>query len=66
MLQAAGRVRGLVLEVQVNAVRGKSGQVQRDEVRVSTALEICLNTRDGAVQPGGVGRCCSVHRNIVA
>ena len=53
MLQAARGVGGLVLEVQVNAVRGKGGQAQRDEMRVGAALVVGLDASDGFVEPGG-------------
>ena len=55
MLQAARGVRGFVLEVQVNAVRGKGGQAQRDQVGVGAALVIGFDAGDGFVEPGGRG-----------
>ena len=53
MLQAARGVRGFVLEVQVNAVRSKGGQAQRDQVGVGTALVVGFDAGDGFVEPGG-------------
>ena len=53
VLQAARGVRGFVLEVQVNAMRGKGGQAQRDQVGVGTALVIGFDAGDGFVEPGG-------------
>ena len=54
VLQAARGVRGFVLEVQVNAVRGKGGQAQRDQVGVGASLVIGFDAGDGFVEPGGV------------
>ena len=53
VLQAARGVRGFVLEVQVNAVRGKGGQAQRDQVGVGASLVIGFDAGDGFVEPGG-------------
>ena len=53
VLQAARGVRGLVLEVQVKAVRGEGGQAQRDQVGVGAALVVGLDAGDGFVEPGG-------------
>lgn len=55
MLQAAGGVRGFVLEVQVNAVGREGGQAQGDQVRVGTALVVSFDAGDGFVEPGGAG-----------
>ncbi|EKD96817.1 MAG: hypothetical protein ACD_23C01243G0001 [uncultured bacterium] len=51
VLEAAGGVGGLVFQVQVNAVAGKGGQGQGDQVRVSAALVIGLDAGDGRVEP---------------
>ena len=53
VLQAARGVRGFVLEVQVNAVRSKGGQAQRDQVGVGAALVVGFDAGDGFVEPGG-------------
>ena len=53
VLQAACGVRGFVLEVQVNAVRGKGGQAQRDQVGIGAALVVGFDAGDGFVEPGG-------------
>ncbi len=53
MLQAARGVRGFVLEVKVNAMRGKRGQAQRDQMRVGASLVVCFDAGDGFVEPGG-------------
>ena len=51
MFQAARGVGGFVLEVQVNAMRGKGGQAQRDQVGVGTALVVGFDAGDGFVEP---------------
>ena len=53
VLEAARGVGGFVLEVQVNAMRGKDGQAQRDQVGVGTALVVGFDAGDGCVEPGG-------------
>ena len=55
VFEAARGVRGLVLEVQVNAVRSKGGQAQRDQVGIGAALVIGFDAGDGFVEPGGGG-----------
>ena len=62
VLQAARGVRGFVLEVQVNAVRGKGGQAQRDQVGVGASLVIGFDAGDGFVQPGGGGFHMTTYR----
>ena len=62
MFEAARGVRGLVLEVQVNAVRSKGGQAQRDQVGVGAALVIGFDAGDGFVEPGGGGFHMTTYR----
>ena len=54
VLEAARGVCGLVLEVQVNALRSKGGQAQWDQVGIGTALVVGFDAGDGFVEPGGV------------
>ena len=53
VLQAARGVRGFVLEVQVNAQRGKRGQAQWDQVGIGATLVVGFDPGDGFVEPGG-------------
>ena len=62
VLEAAGGVRGFVLEVQVDAVGSEGGQAQGDQVRVGAALVVGFDAGDGFVEPS-VGGCC--HPRIV-
>jgi hypothetical protein len=50
VLQAAGGVAGLVLQVQLHT--REAGQRQRDQVRVAAALEVGLDAADGLAHPG--------------
>ncbi|MNO99776.1 hypothetical protein D3C76_915570 [compost metagenome] len=50
VLEAAGGMAGLVLEVQVDA--GQAGHVQRDQVRIGAALKIRLDDADRLAGPG--------------
>ena len=53
VLEAARGVCGLVLEVQVNALRGKGGQAKWDQMCVGASLVIRFDAGDGFVEPGG-------------
>ena len=61
MLEAARGVRGLVLEVQVDATLLKGGQAQGNQVGVGAALVVGFDAGDGFVEPGGGGG----HQGIV-
>ncbi|MNN06995.1 hypothetical protein D3C81_1198080 [compost metagenome] len=50
VLEAAGGVAGLVLEVQVDARH--AGQIEGDQVRVGAALEVRLDDADCLASPG--------------
>jgi hypothetical protein len=60
MLEAAGRVGRLVLEIKVDARRRKVRQVDPDEMRVGGAIEVGFN------QPHGVGDLITVDRRAPA
>ena len=49
VLQAAGWVGRFIFQVQVNAVAGKAGQGQGDQVGVGAALVVSLDLRNGGV-----------------
>ena len=60
MLEAAGRVGRLVLEIKVDAGSGKARQVDPDEMRVGGAVEISFNQANGVGDPIAVDRRTSV------
>ena len=56
MLEAAGRVGQLVLEIKVDAGRGEARQVDAYEMRVGGAVEVGFNQADGVRHPIAVDR----------
>jgi hypothetical protein len=56
MLEAAGRVGRLVLEIKVDAGRGEARQIDPNEMRVGGAVEIGFDQAHGVRDPIAVGR----------
>ena len=56
MLEAAGRVGRLVLEIKVDAGRGEARQIDPNEMRVGGAVEVGFDQAHGVRDPIAVGR----------
>ncbi len=56
MLEAAGRVGRLVLEIKVDAGRGEARQIDPDEMRVGGAVEVSFDQAHGVRDPIAVDR----------